>query len=108
MRRIVTDKDLEPKILTQKPIRQFPHCDPRVLHAPGECKYCDKHPDWQQLRITWGICFTGYEPSQKKELPCPAWFARGDNCQKWSGNIARRPIVREDDDDWDDDEDDLD
>lgn len=73
-------------------ISQFPHCDSRVLHAPGECKYCDEHPDWQALRISWGIAFTGYEPD-KGELPCPAWYARGENCQKWSGNIAVTPEV---------------
>lgn len=41
---------------------QFPHCDARVLHAPGECGYCDACPVWQQLRIAWGIAFTGHAP----------------------------------------------
>jgi hypothetical protein len=73
-------------------IPQFPHCDARVLHAPGECEFCDHHPDWQALRMAWGICFTGYEPEpEKSELPCPAWFARGDNCQKWRGNVPVKP-----------------
>ena len=64
----------------------FPHCDQRVLHAPGECQHCDMHPQWQELRQAWGICFTGYEP-EAKELPCPADFARpGGLCQVWSGN----------------------
>jgi hypothetical protein len=68
-------------------IRQFPHCDARVLHAPGECSFCDDHPEWQSLRIHWGIAFTGYQPDEeKKELPCPAWYARGENCQVWGGN----------------------
>lgn len=40
-------------------IKQFPHCDSRVLHAPGKCEFCDKHPDWQDLRLAWGIAFTG-------------------------------------------------
>ena len=72
-------------------IPQFPHCDGKVLHAPGECKYCDDHPDWQALRVTWGIAFTGWEPNEaEKELPCPAWYARGDNCQKWGGNVPRK------------------
>ena len=71
-------------------IRQFPHCDAKVLHAPGECKYCDMHPEWQALRLYWGIAFTGYEPDLSiKELPCPAWFARGENCQAWGGNRPR-------------------
>ena len=67
---------------------QFPHCDQRVLHAPGECDYCDKHPDWQFLRIAWGIAFTGYEPDiTKKELPDPATEARGlSKLNAWGGN----------------------
>jgi hypothetical protein len=43
-------------------IKQFPHCDQRVLHEPGECEYCDKHPAWQELREAWGIAFTGHQP----------------------------------------------
>jgi hypothetical protein len=48
-------------------IGQFPHCDQRVLHAPGECEYCDQRPDWQALREAWGIAFTGHIP--KAYLP---------------------------------------
>lgn len=29
------------------PHPQMPHCDAYVLHAPGVCEYCDRHPDWQ-------------------------------------------------------------
>jgi len=43
-------------------ITQFPHCDQRILHAPGECEFCDRHPGWQQLRQAWGIAFTGHPP----------------------------------------------
>lgn len=64
-----------------------PHCDQRILHAPGECQYCDAHPEWQALRVLWGIAFTGWSP-EEKELPCPADNARGDNHKKWGGNIA--------------------
>lgn len=72
-------------------IEQFPHCDARVLHAPGECKYCDEHPEWQELRFTWGIAFTGYTPDEgTKELPCPADYARGDGHTKWGGNRAKK------------------
>lgn len=73
-------------------IEQFPHCDQRVLHAPGECRYCDDCPYAQALRQAWSICFTGYEP-EDKELPCPADHARGDNHTKWGGNVAR-PITQ--------------
>ena len=69
-------------------IRQFPHCDARVLHAPGECEYCDAHPEWQALRFAWAIAFTGYEPDGT-ELPDPATHARGlDSMNKWGGNRA--------------------
>lgn len=66
---------------------QFPHCDHRILHAPGECSYCDLHKDWQDLRIYWGIAFTGWTPDEN-ELPCPADHARGETHAKWPGNKA--------------------
>jgi hypothetical protein len=69
-------------------IRQFPHCDQRILHAPGECEYCDQHGEWQSLRVAWGIAFTGWSP-EETELPCPADNARGDNHKKWAGNVAK-------------------
>lgn len=70
-------------------ISQFPHCDQRVLHAPLECTYCDLHPEWQQLRQSWGIAFTGWEPSvEEHELPCPATYARGESLNAWHGNRA--------------------
>jgi hypothetical protein len=71
-------------------LHQFPHCDQRVLHGPGECIYCDEKPDWQALRVAWGIAFTGWEP-ENKELPCPADYARGDTHTKWYGNVANPP-----------------
>lgn len=81
-------KKVKPKDFDHTSIGPFPHCDQRILHAPGECLYCDKHSDWQNLRIAWRIAFTGYEP-EGKELPCPADFARGDNHKLWPGNQAR-------------------
>lgn len=75
-----------PKEVTHR-IEQFPHCDQRILHAPGECEYCDHHAEWQALRVAWGIAFTGYEP-EGLELPCPATKARGESIlNKWPGNI---------------------
>jgi hypothetical protein len=66
---------------------QFPHCDARVLHAPGDCQFCDGHEDWQQLRETWGINFTGqYDPTK---LLCPAeQHRRLTTIDKWGGNVA--------------------
>lgn len=52
-------------------IPQFPHCDQRVLHAPGECEFCDGCPEWQALRKAWGIAFTGKVPA-----------VEGDRCGK--------------------------
>jgi hypothetical protein len=43
-------------------IDRFPHCDPRALHQPSECQYCDLYPEWQALREAWGIAFTGHPP----------------------------------------------
>jgi hypothetical protein len=65
----------------------------QVLHAPGECEFCDGHKEWQALRLAWGIAFTGWEPdASKKELPCPANFARGNDCQLWTGNKPKPKI----------------
>jgi hypothetical protein len=85
-------KRVKPKRLRDSGMRmigQFPHCDQLILHAPGECMYCDKHPEWQELREAWGIAYTGYEP-EAGEMPCPADNARpGGKCEAWPGNKAR-------------------
>ena len=81
-------KKIKPNLTLHGCLAQFPHRDQRILHAPGECQFCDKHSDWQDLRIQWGIAFTGYEP-EGTELPCPADYARGDNHTKWFGNTAK-------------------
>jgi hypothetical protein len=75
-------------LLFSKEAPQFPHCDPRILHAPGECEFCDMHREWQILRQYWGIAFTGYEP-EGGELPCPADYTRGDAHKLWHGNRAK-------------------
>jgi hypothetical protein len=83
-------KKVKPADRDGSTIGQFPHCDQRVLHAPGECGYCDQHMDWQDLRSAWGIAFTGYEP-EDKELPCPSDHARGlAGAHVWGGN---RPTI---------------
>lgn len=71
-----------------KHIKQFPHCDSRVLHAPGECKYCDEHPEWQELREVWDINFTGKNDPDK--MICPAERHRSiDVINRWHGNVAQ-------------------
>jgi hypothetical protein len=65
----------------------YPHCDSNVLHAPGECEYCDQHPDLQIQRGFSGINFTGHYDDEK-EL-CPAERVRPlETIEKWHGNIA--------------------
>lgn len=67
---------------------QFPHCDSRVLHRPKECEYCDDHPEWQALRILYGINFTGENDPLKS--PCPAEARRAAaTINKWGGNVPR-------------------
>jgi hypothetical protein len=69
----------------------FPHCDARVLHAPGVCQYCDARPDWQELWKFWGIAFTGQTPVAD-QLPSPADAARppgaSNDHRQWAGNVA--------------------
>lgn len=66
-------------------IKQFPHCDQTILHKKGDCKYCDAHPEWQELRIAWGINFTGEKDETK--LPCPSEIRRPAYvAHRWPGN----------------------
>lgn len=80
-------------------IQQFPHCDQRILHAPGECEFCDAHPEWQELRESWGIAFTGHSYDKDGKLfvdeygnvqqACPAEANRGmKSINSWGGNLA--------------------
>jgi hypothetical protein len=78
----------------KRAIEQYPHCDSRVLHAPGECEYCDEHADWQELRQTWGINFTGHHDPAK--LICPAQRERPlDSIHAWGGNAPETPDRKE-------------
>jgi hypothetical protein len=47
-----------------------PHCNAQVLHAPGDCHYCDMYPNQQAERKASNTPFTPLE-------------ANG-----WSGNVA--------------------
>jgi len=87
--------------LSQRLIRQFPHCDPRILHAPGgACEYCDAHPDWQELRKAWGIAFTGSEQSlrllanpdvSRCTRPYPHICEREGPCNGWPRSWPQLP-----------------
>ena len=48
------------------------HCNPEVLHAPGECDFCDEYPDRQAARAASGGGFTPPESNG------------------WHGNVAQR------------------
>lgn len=49
---------------------EYPHCNSEVLHAPGECHYCDAYPQRQRVRAASGTSFTPNESNG------------------WSGNVA--------------------
>lgn len=36
-----------------------PHCDPRVLHGPGVCRFLRQYKKWQAKRVQAKILFTG-------------------------------------------------
>lgn len=81
-------------------IKQFPHCDPRILHAPGKCVFCDAHPDWQELREFWAINFTGEHDAKKSS--CPAELARPfEILNAWGGNRAKTDAdLKRDEEAW--------
>lgn len=63
----------------------MPHCDQTILHAPGKCEFCDRRPDWQQIREAWRINFTG--ESDENKAPCPSeYFRSGELRDRWPGN----------------------
>jgi hypothetical protein len=65
-----------------------PHCDPRVLHAPGDCSVCDEQPALQRAREVAGVNFTGGTDPSK--APCPSDLARGPGvAERWRGNAPK-------------------
>lgn len=67
-----------------------PHCDPDVLHAPGQCQICDEYATAAQAkRLKDGVNFTG---ERKAGLVlCPADKRRGfGEAENWHGN-RRKP-----------------
>ncbi len=62
----------------------YPHCDQNVLHAPGECRYCDMYPDRQRERVDQKINFTGQSDPEK--AVCPAEVVRpASTIHQWGG-----------------------
>jgi hypothetical protein len=67
---------------------RYPHCDSYVLHAPGECRYCDAYPQRQAARVEAGINFTGHHDPDKEV--CPAEARRPvERINLWAGNVPK-------------------
>ncbi len=70
----------------------MPHCDPSVLHAPGECEYCDRHKGWQEYRRLARINFTGH--NEPDLAPCPSTFFRpAELVGRWGGNVSTVHVI---------------
>lgn len=66
-----------------------PHCDSFVLHAPGECEYCDRYPVLQVARQRLNIAYTMHTPVYG-ERPCPATLLRPvEKINRWGGNVPQ-------------------
>lgn len=66
-----------------------PHCDQRVLHAPGVCDVCDSFPIYQKAREVWGIAYTRSEEDDPPYpgLPDPAEVSRSvKEINAWGNN----------------------
>lgn len=73
------------------------HCDNRVLHSPGYCKYCDAYPKAQKRRIDLGVDFTDETPGTRTR-PCPALSERSwEDINGWGGNQPAGPGVSNND-----------
>lgn len=72
---------------------QFPHCDSLILHRPGTCEFCDRHPDWQQYREHAGLAFSNDSEEYIREhrlVPCPSTSRRTAEVRdRWPGNVPR-------------------
>jgi len=66
----------------------YPHCDSLVLHAPGECRYCDRYAaTLQAFRLQREIAFTGHVPTRWGR-PDPASRMRSlEKIERWYGNV---------------------
>ena len=66
----------------------YPHCEPRVLHLPDECKLCAEATWLQREREYLDICNTGHT---NRTFICPADRDRPDlGYDRWMGN-TRKP-----------------
>ena len=66
----------------------YPHCDQRILHAPGQCVYCDQFGPLQEARLDQRVNFTG--EYREGFSQCPAERERPlETINRWYGNVAR-------------------
>jgi hypothetical protein len=64
-----------------------PHCDPFVLHLPGNCEFCAGRTDLQTYRLVNKISHTDSEVVEEGFEPCPALQRRDkENIENWPGN----------------------
>lgn len=72
---------------------QFPHCDSLILHSPGVCEYCDRHPHQQAAREAQGTAFSDTPADEVERLglaPCPSTVARTAEVRDlWYGNVPK-------------------
>lgn len=77
-------------VMGTNPAVQMPHCDQLVLHSPGTCEYCDRHPEWQQYRSAAGIAFSDMSERDVEAnglVPCPSTYRRSAEVRDlWGGN----------------------
>lgn len=71
-------------------LTMFPHCDDKVLHARGTCRYCSsgRYARLHELRRRFGIGYTGAALEAGQEA-CPSEaFRPVDVIDRWPGNRA--------------------
>lgn len=66
----------------------FPHCDPRVLHSPGVCDYCDKVPALQEYRRMCGLPYV--DDLQVTDAILPGENRDRRSAEAWGGNQPRK------------------
>lgn len=72
--------------------RPMPHCDSRVLHAPGVCVFCDRRPDLQKHRRQMGMAFTDDPSPHPGAIQDIATQYRPiETINKWFGNRPVKP-----------------
>lgn len=75
--------------MTMENVARYPHCDVKVLHAPGKCDFCDMYPEMQQWRIDSNTQFTGEDYSED-QIWDPAQIIRPlEIIERWYGNVPK-------------------